>query len=664
VTTRPALLPRFKSSFQRPLMLTMPLLFSGPLYAADVVFTIDADQSGHAISPLIYGTNSGMLTAGTENPGFFRIGGNRFTGYNWENNFSSAGDDWNQVSDAYLVPDGADPSVPAIVLTDFIDHQAVDPARALVTLQMAGYVAADGNGSVSEGEQAPSERWKKVLPQKNTAISPTPDTSDAAVYMDELVSYLVDKYGTAEDGGVLAYSLDNEPGLWSKTHPRIHKEKITADELLSKSIALSSAIKSVDSSARVFGAAFYGFTGYQTLEGAEDWPSGQYRWFIDYYLDSLRQASAVRGERLLDVLDIHWYSEAKGDSRIVFEGDAVSAADRYARVQAPRTLWDEQYLENSWIAQYRSEFLPLLPQLQQSIDSYYSGTRLAITEYNFGGGNDISGGLAQADTLGIFGKYNVYAANLWVVDNKDEYQAAAFRLFRNYDGNNRTFGDTSLSAATSDNENTSVYSATDSASGDLHIIVLNKSFSDSVDGRFTINTDEHLYDGASAWAMTSAGTQIVSRGSFDITDNGFSYTLPAASGWHFVLTAADDADDSGDADSDDSGSGDSGSDDSGSDDSGSDDSGSGDSGSDDSGSDDSGSDDSGSDDSGSDDSGSGTDNGDSGADDADDTDTDPQPEPSPATPDDESEDSSGGSSGGALSLLLLSALLLRRRPEV
>ena len=48
-----------------------------------------------AISPWIYGSNSTNIANRT----FDRSGGNRTTGYNWENNASNAGADWYHHSD-------------------------------------------------------------------------------------------------------------------------------------------------------------------------------------------------------------------------------------------------------------------------------------------------------------------------------------------------------------------------------------------------------------------------------------------------------------------------------------------------------------------------------------------------------------------------------------
>ena len=55
----------------------------------------------------------------------------------------------------------------------------------------------------------------------------------------------------------------------------------------------------------------------------------------------------------------------------------------------------------------------IIPRLQSAINTYYPGTKIALTEYNYGGAHNISGGIAQADVLGIFGKQGVYAAAEW-----------------------------------------------------------------------------------------------------------------------------------------------------------------------------------------------------------------------------------------------------------
>ena len=96
-----------------------------------------------AISPYIYGVNeagnSTSLKKVTTHS--LRQGGNRFTGYNWENNYSNAGRDWNDSSDTNMgdVTDG--PAYQARRLSKEAAENNVDYKMA--TLQMAGYVSAD-----------------------------------------------------------------------------------------------------------------------------------------------------------------------------------------------------------------------------------------------------------------------------------------------------------------------------------------------------------------------------------------------------------------------------------------------------------------------------------------------------------------------------------------
>ena len=521
---------------------TVPTPGPGGTFA--VTLNINPGSERAAISPYIYGSN--QLVSGTEGWTVRRQGGNRSTGYNWENNASSAGSDWNHSSDNFIpsyegVP-SSESEVPGIGVTYFHDKaQAANVPYTLLTLQMAGYVAKDKNGTVTEAETAPSSRWVPVVAAKGLAFSLTPDLTDNTVYMDEFVNFLVNKYGNASTStGVKGYSLDNEPALWQNTHPRIHPAQPTCAELMSKSIALSTAVKNVDPYAEIFGPAAYGFAEFSSFQGAPDWTSlqGSYSWFLDYYLDQMRQASNAANKRLLDVLDVHWYPEAYGGgSRITFGADTSNVNCNKARLQAPRTLWDPAYLEKSWIAQWFPTYLPLIPKLKSSIDTYYPGTKLSFTEFNYGGDTHITGGAAMADALGIFGKYGVYLATYWQGDGDANYVTSAYRLYRNYDGAGSTYGNTKVKAETTDIENSSVYgSITGSDDTTLHLIVINKNYDNA--GTFTFNiAGSRNYTSARVWAFDSTSSSITERTAVSsITNNTFSYSIPKLTVCHFVLS--------------------------------------------------------------------------------------------------------------------------------
>ena len=56
----------------------------------------------------------------------------------------------------------------------------------------------------------------------------------------------------------------------------------------------------------------------------------------------------------------------------------------------------------------------IIPRLRDKLDEHYPGTKLAFMEYSFGGGDDITGAIAEADALGIFAREGVYAAGLFL----------------------------------------------------------------------------------------------------------------------------------------------------------------------------------------------------------------------------------------------------------
>jgi hypothetical protein len=248
----------------------------------------------------------------------------------------------------------------------------------------------------------------------------------------------------------------------------------------------------------------------------------------------MRKAEAVAGRRLLDVLDVHWYPEARGDHRIV-DGDATTPADAEARLQAPRSLWDASYRETSWIQQALPTFLPLLPRLKQSIAQHYPGTKLAITEYDYGGGNAISGGIAQADVLGVFGREGVYLATIWGIGATDQYALAGFQLYRDYDGRRSTFGSTSVRATSGDVARASAYASIDGADASvLHLILLNKHASDTVAAQVEISGAS--YGRADVWGFDAASPRITARPAVaTIAGPSFAYPVPPLTALHLVL---------------------------------------------------------------------------------------------------------------------------------
>jgi hypothetical protein len=516
-------------------------LFTPAVQAAsiNVTYTIKTDVNRTPISPYVYGSNGGSSTDNT----IRRSGGNRLTAYNWENNWSNAGADWWWENDQYM----SSSPIPGKAITDFHDGALSLNQASIVTLQMAGYVSDACFGMVDCNHYAaPSFYFKPVVFAKGAPFcSPpgSPNIADDSVYMDEFVNFLVSKYGHAgEPNGVKFYDLDNEPALWYQdggthaTHWEVHPYRPTCVEYRDKSIALSTAVKNVDPNAQIMGPVSYGFGEYFDFQGASDWPTQGvgYNWFLSYYLDKMKAASVTANKRLLDVLDIHLYSAATDGANHGIGDSSINTTAMYnARMQAPRSLWDYDYHESSWVETYHGDFLPILPVLTSSITTYYPDTNLGTTEYAWGGEDHYTGGIATVDSLGIYGKYGLYLATYW---GDGSYVKSAFKLFRNYNGWRFTYGDTNVPAVMSDKANSSIYgSIFGTDTNELHLIVLNKNITTAINGTFNI-TSTKTYTIGRVWAFDANRPDINAMpGTISVSGNSFTYSVSPKTANHIVL---------------------------------------------------------------------------------------------------------------------------------
>lgn len=494
---------------------------------------VDVGGSTKSISPYIYGVNQYTTQDTIKNvtTHSIRQGGNRMTAYNWETNASNAGSDWQHSSDTNLSTSN-DPADCVQGLSKSAEKNNID--YKLTTLQLAGYVAADKNGSVSEAETAPSDRWNKVVLTKGSAFADTPDLTDGVVYMDEYVNYIINKLGdSTSPTGIQGYSLDNEPVLWSHTHSRMHPEPVTIEELRDKSVEMATAVKKLDPNAEIFGPALYGYTAYDHLaddDNSNEWETikaqNGYNWYIDCYLDQMKQASDEAGTRLLDVLDIHYYSES---ARVGVED----------RLQSVRTLYEDGFAENSWIGQWCQSNLPILPTIQKSIDKYYPGTKIGITEYNFEG-EDLSGALAQAEALGCFADAEVYYATIW---GGNPYQLSAINLYTNYDGKGGNFGNNLVPTNTDDVSLASSYAAiNDNDKSEVTVMLTNKDMEKSENAVISLDNSDKTYEAAAVYAIYGDSSEIRLLDIVkNVNDNKVEVTLPALA--TAMIVVSDDASD-------------------------------------------------------------------------------------------------------------------------
>ena len=511
---------------------------TAPIEAGDLTFEVDTAKVIRPISPYVYGINS-QKDDGT-NVTVRRMGGNRQTGYNWENNASNAGSDYNHQSDEWscTVLGYSDCGVPGAQFVDFARENKKLGAETVATIPLVDYVTADKKGKVSEADKAPSARWVKSAAKKPGPLSLTPDLGDKIVYQDEFVHLLVNKLGKAADGGIKFYSLDNEPALWPSTHPRLHPERTRYDEMVKRTEAIATAVVTQDPSAINLGAVAFGWSEYKTLSDAPDAQehNAKYGSYLDYFLASMKELETKHKKRLVHVLDVHWYPEARGTKRITEKDNSPKTVA--ARLQAPRSLWDPTYMEKSWIAGETGKSIRLIPWLLEKINDRYPGTKLGITEYDFGGADHISGGLAQADVLGVFGREGLYLANYWGNGPGNgplpNYIKAAFRLYRNYDGKKGTFGDTAVAATPADQSKASIYAATDTKrKGLLTVLVINKEARSIFDGKIALKGGK--YGRAQVYTLDASSPDIKPQAPVDVKDGILEYKLAPLSAALFVV---------------------------------------------------------------------------------------------------------------------------------
>ena len=509
--------------------------------ASQVNFDVMSTQDVKPISRFIYGMNGWDPSVRPANLTLSRSGGNRMTAYNWETNASNAGADYFNQNDNFLgggtTPNGA--------VGPGLEAARNAGAGMIVTVPLVGYVAADKNGgdNMGSGDVARSganylqTRFHQSPARKGSAFSLTPDTTDAFVYQDEYVNFLDKTYpdAFASSSAPLMLSLDNEPDLWQSTHARLRGdgnpdtqdgETATYAEMVQRTVDYADAAKDVNPDALIFGPVNYGWQGMTRFQDAAD---ANNRDFLEFYLAQMAAAESPNGHRLVDVLDVHWYPEAQGGGvRITEENN--TAAVVAARKQAPRSLWDPTYTETSWITQCCSGGpIRLLPRLQEKITANYPGTRLAITEYNYGGANHISGAIAQADVLGIFGREALFAATLWRLTGNNDFIYGGFEMFRNYDGANGSFGDTSIRATNSDITNASVYASFNTGDpGRLVIVCINKADTAQTAGIAVTHTVQ--FNTVQVYELS--GTNPVPQRKTDLPitlTNAFQYSMPANS---------------------------------------------------------------------------------------------------------------------------------------
>ena len=505
-----------------------------------IVINIDAAANRFPIDPRIYGVafaDTAELTdlGATMN----RWGGNAMSRYNWA--FSTA----NRAKDFYFenIPDdvSSGDGSNGKSADDFIGATRAAGAEPIMTIPMMGLLPKDrsircgfliskyGPQDDADFMFRPDCGNGKSGGLRMLHVNDPNDTSAVfpSSHQTAWIQHLVATWGSASNGGVRYYSLDNEPGLWSFDHWDVHPDGSTFDEVWSKMEEYGAAIRETDPGAVITGIEEWGWSGY-FLSGLDhengDQADRNAHGGVGYTEWLLQQAHAyeqTHGVRILDVAALHFYPQS-GE----FSND-TSEAMQLLRNRSTRSLWDPDYVDESWIGDFEGGIVKLIPRLKEWTANHYPGTMVGITEYNWGAENHINGGTAQADILGIFGRERLDVGVRWVTPPAQSHAYNAFRMYRNYDGNQSRFGDLTVSTVAPNPDDVAAFAALRSSDRKLTVMVIAKTLTDSTP--VTVNLANFLPSGpAQRWQLDAANV-ITQLANVAVAGASLSLTVPAQS---------------------------------------------------------------------------------------------------------------------------------------
>ena len=457
-----------------------------PPAGGTVAVSVNAGANVHPISPLIFGVAYGDATRNAQ-MGYTvdRWGGNGTTRYNWQVDVHSTAQDyfWENI------PDSSDRSqIPPLnnSADAFITAARYPGGQALMTIPTIGWAPRSdsptshpyfaGFSVAKYGAQVPRPYTADAVDpydtdagsgECNPATNASPncvlydssngwyhlinnDPHDTSMVVDEnfekaWIAHMQGKFGTAANGGVKLFTLDNEVMLWNSTHRDVHPNGPTYNEIWGKALTYATAIKQQEPDALVTGPVTWGYCDLFTsaddatrgncLEGTDRSSHGGLP-FVAWYLQQVCANPLAGGKHLVDYLDLHYYPQGQN----VALNDDDSAATAARRLKSLRELYDPTWVSDSWMGglgdtdanHYNKP--NLIPRVKAWINTYCPGTKLAITEYNWGNDNTSSGAVAQAEALAIFAREGVDMATRWVAPDPGTKAERGYAIFLNYDG--------------------------------------------------------------------------------------------------------------------------------------------------------------------------------------------------------------------------------------
>jgi hypothetical protein len=214
--------------------------------------------------------------------------------------------------------------------------------------------------------------------------------------------------------------------------------------------------------------------------------------FLPWWLNQVMWMDQINGSRSLDVFDIHAYGDCGPTTNF------TNAQLQAATVACSGFYWDPATENADTNNTYTTNEEPnpgipfIIPRFKAMVNAIYPGTPLSFTEWGAGlaanSGSDFSTAIADADTLGVFGREGLSFASRWGGPSSGTPEYLSWKMFTNYDGSHDKFEP--LSISDTNNGSSALFSSfasLNSTGTAMTIMVLNKDPNNAANVTFNLS---------------------------------------------------------------------------------------------------------------------------------------------------------------------------------
>jgi hypothetical protein len=481
-----------------------------------VTVNVDVLANRHTISQFVYGNNdetiSDISDAGYT---YSRWGGNDASNYNWKLQTRNAAadyyfEDYGGAGDqVQLISQTQNAGSHALTTMAMMDWVAQASGWSFSVAIFGAQCSVDPYNTDAGNGQKPDCQTPVTTNAVTTAYYPLVDTAQECPSGTTDGTTCIDRetwakaLATAFGGGTCPvpysqitschfYDMDNEPDIWNGTHRDVHPVASGYDELANLYETEATNLKTWDPAAVRFGPVFCCWWFYWNGANGNDKADHGGVDFLPWWLNQIYWFDKINGARTLDVFDIHAYADCGPTTNF------TSAQLQAATAKCAGYYWDPATVNPDTDNTYTTNEEPNpgipfhIPRFRAMVNAIYPGTPLSYTEWGAGlaanSGSDFSTAIADADTLGVFGREGLSFASRWGGPSPGTAEYLAWKMYTNYDGSHDRFGTVSVSDSNNGNSNLfSSYAALNTTGTTMTIMVLNKDPANAAEVTFNLN---------------------------------------------------------------------------------------------------------------------------------------------------------------------------------